>query len=146
GFRCQPRGVADARVAVAARRAVADRDVAVAIHGDAAHPAEERVRGGGAKRPLLRDSRRAVQAAELVPAHTDEACRLLAWPTAAADRHRVVDHPALLAAEVAIGQPVHQAVGERVELLARLTLRDAGATTAGGRAEGGHGDVRRAGE
>ena len=50
-----------------------------------------------------------------------------------------------MVAEVAVLQPVHHAVGERVELLGRAALRNAGAAAAGF-GEGRDGDQRRAGE
>src|SRR5207248_10038148 len=93
--------------------------------------------------PLLEDRRRAVGDADLVPAHAGRGPR----------RDRVVHDQRFVVGEVAVGEAEHEAVGQRIELLGRSRLRDAGAAAAGfavgrggkgGRA--GEGGIRRRGE
>ena len=99
----------------AARHAVAAGDVTGLVHRDRAHPA---VLGIRRKRALLVHTERPAgrrRLAELVPAHSDAAPR----------GDGMIDDQRLVVTEVAIGEPVHQPVPERVELLARSRLRNA---------------------
>src|SRR5438034_736214 len=80
-------------------------DVTDAVHRSAAHPPVTRVRGVCA---LLVDGRRCARASDLVPADSAAAC---------GRGDAVVQHERLVVAEVAVGEPVHDTVGERVELL-----------------------------
>src|SRR5205807_7926253 len=96
----------------------ADGNITGAVHRRAAHPAVARV---GRVRALLVGRRRSAGAADLVPADT------------AAARGRgdaVVHDESFVVAEVAIGEPVHDPVGQRVELLRRAGLRHARAAVA----------------
>src|SRR5207248_2345917 len=93
---------------------VAQGDVAALVLGYRAHPAVGRVRRVRAL--LVHGRRRAARHTEFVPAHAD----------AGAGGDRVVGHQGLVVAVVAVGQPVHDAVGQRVQLLAGAALRDAG--------------------
>src|SRR3989442_125435 len=116
----------------AAGYAVADGDIAVLVHGDAAHPAVAAVRSEGA---LLEHRRRRVRATHFIPA----------YPSAAAGGDGVIDHDRLMVAEVPVGIPVHEPVGERVELRRRPRLRNTDATAARF-GEARHADVSGTGE
>src|SRR5262249_41353768 len=98
-----------------ARHAVADGEVARLVHRDAAHPAVRAVARGG--RVLLEDRGRRPRRTELVPAHAGRPVR--------AGVDGVVENERLVIAEVAVPEAVHQAVGERRELLGAALLRDA---------------------
>src|ERR1043166_7547197 len=103
------------RLKARARNAVADRDVAHLVHRNRTHPTAVRVYR---VRPLLEDARRTRRDAQLVP--TDAGQR------AGAGVDRVVDDQSLVpVGEVAIGEALHQTVGQRVELLRSARLRDA---------------------
>src|SRR5258707_14944184 len=53
----------------------------------------------------------------------------------------MVYHQSFMVAEVAVGQPVHQTVGERIELLGGAQLRNTSAASAAGRGECGDWNV-----
>src|SRR6266478_748235 len=115
-------GKANRRVNLTARHAIANSDVPDLIHGDAPHPARIRV---GRKCALLKDRRSAVGAPDFVPAHAIHLATVLATATHA---DAVIDHQRFMCGrrrEVAISEPVHQAVTERIELLPRSRLRNA---------------------
>ena len=97
-------GESDRGIDRAPADAVAESDVADFVHGDAAHPA---IVGVGRVGALLRDHRIVARRLNLIPAHA----------AAAADRDRVIDDQRFVTAEVAIGEAIHQAVGQRVELV-----------------------------
>src|SRR4029078_12503146 len=109
-------GVAERWPDGAARRAVAEADVAGLVHRNAAHPAVGRV---GNVRSLLVDRQGAARIAQLVPAAARRA--LIEEP----GPDRVVHHERLVVAEVAVGEPRHQAVRQRIQLLARRRLGNA---------------------
>src|SRR5207249_1494330 len=125
-------GVVDLWLEARAGDAEAEADAPGVVQRDAAHPAVAHV---GGVRPLLEDGQVATAWPELVPA---DACGRTGG-------HAVVYDEGLVVAEVAIGEPVHQAVGERVESLERAGLRDAGASAAGF-GVGGHREARRRAE
>ena len=112
----------------AAAEAEAEAHVAGVVHGDAAHPAIVGVRRVGS---LLIDGEAAAGNAQLVPTHPDRAAR----------GDAVIDDQGLVVAEVAVGEAVHEPVGEGIELLAGAGLGNAGAAAAclrkSGCAEGG---------
>src|SRR5207248_9053346 len=97
-------GVVALRVETRARDAEAEADASGLIHRDAAHPAVARV---GRVRPLLEEGEVAAARPELVPTNA----------RGRTGGHAVVHHERLVVAEIAIGDPVHHAVGERVESL-----------------------------
>ena len=108
----------DLRLEARAGDAEAQADASGLVHRDAAHPAVARV---GRVGPLLEDGQVAAARPELVPA--DAGGRT--------GRDAVVYDERLVVTEVAIGEPVHHTVGERVEPLQRPGLRDASASAAG---------------
>src|SRR5439155_18184645 len=110
-------GVVDLRLETRARDAETKSDASGLIHRDAAHPAVTRV---GRVRPLLEEGEVAAARAELVPTHAG----------GGTGGNAVVHHERLVVAEVAIREPVHHAVGERIEPLCRAGLRDTGASGA----------------
>src|SRR5262249_6063308 len=59
-----------------------------------------------------------------------EADLVPASPSRAAGGDAVVHHQRLMVAEVAVGQAIHQPVGQRIQLVGGPTLRDAGAPAA----------------
>ena len=84
------------------------------VHGSAAHPAEAAI---GSKRALLEDGWRSTRASDFVPANTG----------AGSSRYGVVYHKRFMVAEVAIGQTIHQAISQRVQLLVGSQLRNTSA-------------------
>src|SRR5205814_281688 len=94
-------GVVDLRLETRARDAETKSDASGLIHRDAAHPAVTRV---GRVRPLLEEGEVAAARAELVPTHAG----------GGTGGNAVVHHERLVVAEVAIREPVHHAVGERI--------------------------------
>ena len=103
GVAGQTAAVPDGRIDGGARRAVPDRDVPHRVHSDAAHPAPERAVGRKRTGLVNRWCRR--RTADLVPANAGARSR----------GDRMVDHQRLVVAKVAIGQPVHQPVRQRVQ-------------------------------
>src|SRR5205807_4144124 len=119
----QPARVVNLGVERAAAEAETEAHVAGMVHGDAAHPAIVGVRRVGS---LLIDGEAAAGNAQLVP--TD--------PDRATGADAVVDDEGLVVAEVAVGEAVHEPVGEGVELLAGARLGNADAAAAGLRVRG----------
>src|SRR5205823_1689750 len=110
----------------AARHAVTESNVAFAVHRYTAHPAVIPVGGVGA---LLVDRGRAVRVSYLVPADPG---------LIATHIYRMVDHHRFVVSEVAVREPIHQAVGERVKPLGCGGLGNAvgGSIWSGGGAAG----------
>ena len=108
-----------------ARLAVAERDVVVLVHRDRCHPA---VGGVGIERARLEDGRRGGGVAgvsELDPFDRAVAGRARAAGGRCADDQRFLHRAA---AEVAIGQPVHEVERDVVEIVradGRRRLRNA---------------------
>ena len=93
-------GYGNFRVNRAARFAVAGGDVAAFIRGDAAHPPPIRI---GLKCPLLKYCRRAVRAADFIPAHAGYTV----------DRDGVIENDGFMIAKVAVGHPVIGYIADR---------------------------------
>src|SRR5438093_351695 len=98
---------------VAAGDVVAERDVARLVHGNRTHPAIVPV--AGREGPLLIHSGRAARTSDFIPAQAHDAAR----------GNGMVYDERLAAAQVAIGQAIHQTVAERVKLLSGPALGDA---------------------
>src|SRR5262249_37234474 len=116
----------------AAGRAVPEQHVPALVLRDGAHPT---IRGVRLEGGLLEHGRRPARVADLVPAHARDA----------AGGDGMVRDQRLVVPEVPVGEAVHHAVGQRVELLGRARLRHAGAAAAGG-SEGGDRDAGGAGQ
>ena len=107
----------------------ADRHVPVLVHGRAPHPAMETV--GRRVRALLVDGPVPARLLQVVPADPG---------AVGTDVDRVVDDEPLLATEVPVGKPVHEAVAKRVQPLGRARLRHARREAAEDPVEGRHGE------
>ena len=107
----------DLRIEARARFAESEPDPSRLIHRDTAHPPVAAI---GRIRALLEDARIAAGDPQLVPADADRR----------AGGDAVVHDERLVIAEVAVGEPVHEPVGERVEPLSRAELRDTGSAAA----------------
>ena len=121
-----PAGISNRRIRCAARDAVAHPYAARLIHSDACHPA---VVGVGRKSPLLIEGGRAVGISHLVPANAR---------VSAGGYHCVVRDERLMVAELAIGQAVHEAVAEGIQILSRSGLGNAVSRVEAGCREWGH--------
>src|SRR5260370_20956828 len=88
---------------------------------------------------LLEHSSSAIRVTQLIPTDGRHLVSLVR-----PDRHGMVDHERLHTSTIAICQAIHQPVTERVELLGRRRLRNAGASSATWYVEGGDRDVGRA--
>src|SRR5258708_38600538 len=119
---------------LAARDAIPDSDVSGLVHTDAAHPTEIRVWSVGG---LLEHGGRSSRVAQFVPPDPGEGVL-----PARAHPDGMVYHQGFVGSEVAVGKAIHQAVTERVELLAGAGLRDARAPSTRFR-ERSHGEVGR---
>ena len=122
--------VADSRVDRRAGRAVAEGHVPLAVHVDTPHPAGGGVRGIGSLLEERRDRR--PRRPDLVP------------PRRRRDHSRAADavghDERLVRPEVPVVQAPHQPVSERIELVRRPGLRDAGAGGLAGVGVRGDGD------
>ena len=100
-----PGRVGDCRVAARAGEGVPESDVPGTIHGNAAHPA---VFGIGRVGGLLVDRGSAVGIANLVPADAG-----VLWRSSHV--HGVVGQKRFVSAEIAVGEAVHQPVGDGIQ-------------------------------
>src|SRR5215471_18781807 len=104
GIRGSAAGEADRGIEAARGNAVTDGDVTGVVHCGATHPAEARV---GSECALLENRGRAAGASNFIPPDT----------YARTGRDGMVHHQRLVVAKVAVSQPVHETVRQRIKLL-----------------------------